>query len=165
MREQTAFPRRNHGQTNLPDGLEQMAGGCAGKSWLRTSAFSRGPDGTYHTFDRPRDLVRRKKRAVHTQPHDSGTQKLRNLWGCVKYAGRIDARTALQVSAHGKLLPSTVAQAKVSVTQRTARAVMDAAIGDLQHAVLAGHRANATEHHESERQRRSSRQSHDLSER
>ena len=139
-----------------------MTGSRTGEAWIGTTSSLRGTRGTHHAFDRLTNLILCEKRTLHAQPCNPRIEELGYLGSRVEHAGRIDARAPLQVGAHGELLAGTVAQTKVPLAQRATRTVVDAAIGHLEHAMLAGHRTNATKHHEAERQRRGPRQDHHL---
>ena len=87
------------------------------------------------------ELVLVHKRGVNHKVGDTGGEELGNLRRDIDHRGIIQVRAPVDVGCYGQHLAIDVAKPKWFAAQETGAAVVDAGVGDLKDAVLAGHNA------------------------
>ena len=102
-------------------------------------------DGAADASDGAAHLIRLEQRAVHHKTTDAGVEQLRYLRREVDGVGVVQARAAVDVGAHGHDLAVDILERQLAGAQAAVGAIVDAAIGHLQDAVLARHNARAAE--------------------
>ena len=95
----------------------------------------------HEALDGSRRLGGVQQRRVNGQAGYAGGHELPHLRRQVERHGVVDARAGVQIRAHGQQATIAVAQRQATATQPAAGAVVDAGVGDLEHAMLARHDA------------------------
>lgn len=104
---------------------------CAASTARRTRAT-----GTAH-------FIRLEQRSVHHETTHASIEQLRNLRREVDGIGIVQARAAVDVGADGHDLAVDILERELAGTQAAAGTIVDAAVGNLQNAMLACHDARA----------------------